>query len=218
MQSSILQNILYNRSFWSNQEIQVSKDNNLHITTCAFSKLDKNIIPIDLIEPQSTVKFKPDTHLIMFTVVSFFAALAFAIPLPLASINLAISLSFSLVFTGMGIASLIAAYKRSTRTYGFYFANTTTQVFTLRESEQNKEAIQSFISKLTQQIEALKSSKPITIDGNVEFSQHLDFLYNHGVVNDVFYERINHNIYEKVNGIEPKEHLAEVILLPVKKA
>ena len=211
-------NMLHTSTLWSSQEIKLDSDNNLSVTQLSFRHKRSNTIPLDLIEANPKVSQKPDTQLLGFSLACMLATVVFTVTALNINPSASLALVLPVIFAGFSLAALIFAFKQHTRSYHFYFANTSTRIFKLEESSQNRQIIRAFVRQLSEKIAQLKQKQPISIDGDAEFTQHLDFLYNHGVVNDVVYERINQRINEKVNGYEPEVHLAEVIPLPIKKA
>jgi hypothetical protein len=215
MQQTVIHNLLYNCSLLSSQEIKIDADNNLQISTFNISKTVKNTIPLDLINPQPKITEHPNIHLLKLAFLSFITSIVFF--LLSSEINYPIGQMISGIFALFCILFIIVSFTKKSVAYTFFYARTTTHLFTLHESQSNNKLVETFVNQLTQQI---KGSKDTSTKGDkqTEYTSHLDFLYNHGVINDVFYERINHRIYEKVNDIKPKRLLADVVTLPIRKA
>jgi len=214
-------NFIYNSSFLSSQELRVDKKNNLKISTFSLTKNESNTIPLDLIEAMPKITKYPNMAISFVATACVIASAS----LYLSAFNTGL-ISAQIVATlllSVGIISFAFSLTKPIITYSFSYKNTSIDLFKLRCSSRNDEHIQRFVEQLIQRIENIDSNTLENVKShninNLEsdFIGHLDFLYNHGMVNDIVYDRISDKINEKIYGIKPhKLELAEVILLPVK--
>lgn len=220
MQQFALKNLFYSNSLISSQELKIESENNLTISTRSLNKNNSRTIPLDLIETEAQISKKPDTQLILFSMVNFVASIVFYFSSPI--INSIIGQIITSVFLVISLLSLAASYKRPTTTYTFFSADSNAHLFSIHEPKSKNKLLATFITHLKQRIiDAKEIKKEKTVfdfeENNFsEFTEHLDFLYNYGVVNDATYEILANRIDEKVYGTRPETHLADVILLPVR--
>lgn len=220
MQQTAIQHLIYNCSLLSSQELKIDDDDNLRISKFSFSKKTSNTIPLDLIEAKPKITQQPDMQLFVFSILSFVASVA--LYLASTNTNLISGQVIASIFFAFSLLSFVASFKRPTTIYNFFYANTSICLFKLNESKTNNQLVSTFVNQLKQRITEVKEVNPEKNDyktgfiEETEFTDHLNFLYNHGMLNDVTYEIINNTINEKLYGIKPQQHLADVILLPVK--
>lgn len=217
-------------SIFSSQEYRIDAGN-LHISNLSLGKNDKEIIPLDLIDPKPRISKKNNEQLIWAAMGIFTIGLLF-ITMSM-NANTAIQQSLGFGFLGISAIFLIASLKLQTTSYTYYYANTTTHLFTINEPHPNAaEHAKKFVQSLNQRINKpninfqIKTKK----ENYSEFLEHLDFLYNFGVLTDIQYERIHSKINVKIYGNHNKKtsqannkankqtrKLADIIPLPIQK-
>ena len=212
MQNAI-PNYLLSSSLFSTQELRID-DKNLKITTLSMKNVSKTI-PLDLIDSEAKVSAAPNSQLLIFSFVCAVAGVLFF--LSSVGADLYAPKSFASIFMLFSIGALITAFNKKSAIYTFFYENSTSPLFSLRESESSHHLVKTFVDELTQKVAESKRMSEEKLDDN-EFTDRLDYLYNHDMVTDIAYQRIKNKINEKLHGIKTKEHLAEVIYLPVKKA
>lgn len=213
-------------SIFSTQEYRIDSGN-LHISNLSLGKNDKEVIPLDLIDPNPRISKKNNEQLIWAAIGSFAIGLLF-IAMSM-NVNTAIQQSFGFGFLGISAIFLIASLKLQTTSYTYYYANTTTHLFTINEPQPNEaEHAKRFVQALNKRIKKpnMNFQRKTQKENYSEFLEHLDFLYNFGVLTDIQYERIHSKINVKIYGIHNKENnkankqtrkSAEIIPLPVRK-
>ena len=75
-----------------------------------------------------------------------------------------------------------------------------------------KEKVKSDIKELSDNMIANTKED----DNYSQFRDHLNFLYNHGVVNDNLYQRIDNKIKEVVFGLSNQEGQSNILQFPIK--
>ena len=222
--STSLESLRY-QSLFSNQEFKIDSNNNLHITELSPLKQRDEVVPLDLINPQLISKSRLNNQLLLLALASaltsstFFAAAIFMGQLW--------GFAFAMVFLVFSIGTLIASYKNSTTSYQYRFANTETLLFSLSKPSTQDHQFELFVNALNKRIisaneksesnEISKTElnyKGITpFDNSVEteiymqgkqsqYMKHLDFLFNHGIVDEVLYKRLNKKIDKKIDDSE----------------
>lgn len=203
-------------SLFSSQEYKIDSGN-LHITDLSLGKSDKEVIPLDLIDPQPKTTKKNNEQLIWASISCFIIGMLFI----LLSLSMNIQQILGLAFIGISAILLIASLKLQTISYTYYYANTTTHLFTIQDSQSGDiDHAKRFIKSLNQRIikphwEYQRNSQE---ENHTVFLQHLDYLYNYGVVTDIQYKRIHEKINAKIFGINVKKQpqkTADIIALPV---
>lgn len=204
--------------FFSSQEYRIDSGN-LKITDLSLGKNNREVIPLDLIDPKPKIAKTNDPQLILASIISFiigtlFIILAYSINIPVQQV-----LGFGLI--GISAIFLISSLRLQTTSYTYFYANTTTQLFTISEAQScNSENAKKFIEALNNRLvkpKVMKSERKKNRETHNEFVYHLDFLYNHNVLNDIQYDRMKDKINEIVYGIKKDRTLADVIHLPVTK-
>lgn len=216
MHQQAIKNQFFNNSLLSSQEIKIDENNNLKVTSLSLSKKLSNTIPLALIDAQPKITQNPDRQLMMFALVNVLSSVIFY--LSVTKIHQTLGIVISSLFMLFAILSFVTSYRRSSTTYTFYYKNTSTHLFSLRKSAFNKNKVQVFADQLKQRILEAKVTHSNLTDESSKYTKHLDFLYNHGLVNDVVYERTNDKINEKLYGIRAKNQLADIVILPVNTA
>jgi hypothetical protein len=209
---TLLDTLRYN-SLFSSQEFKVDTNNNLQIVENSPLSDRNETIPLDFISPQPIVKRKLDSHLVLLAVISsivsalFFSAAIFASQLW--------AVSFAIVFYVISISSIVTSFNKSTTTYKYNFANTNTHLFTLYEPFTANKQAEKFVNALEKRItdlnikteelpeiiqETRESNESVYgSDKRSQYIKPLDFLYNHGIVDDVLYEELTTQIDIKTN-------------------
>lgn len=218
---------LYYNSLLSSRLLKIDTNDNLQIVELSPLKNRNEVIPLDLIDAKPRITNKPDSQLMLFGIVSALASALFFISSIYA--NQPWSMAFAALFLLSSIGAIFTAFKKFTTVYIYQFANTNTPLFTLRESFSENEQIKTFTDTLNERITNLSEesieestdnnsnkSTDKNDDKHSQYANHLDFLYNHGVINDVLYKRINRKINEKIFGIDDLEPLGNIIHFPVK--
>ena len=187
-------------SVFSSQEYKIDSGN-LHITDLSLGRNDKEIIPLDLIDPKPRISKKNNEQLIWASVATFTMGLLFIV-LSM-SVNTAIQQTLGFGFLGISAIFLIASLKLQTTSYTYYYANTTTHLFTINEPQSNEaDHAKKFVQSLNQRINkpSLNFQRKTKKENYSDFIEHLDFLYNYGVLTDIQYERIHSKINVKIYG------------------
>jgi len=211
-------------SLFSTQEYLI-ESGNLHITDLSFGRNEKETIPLDLINPKPRITKKNNEQLIWASLASFTIGLLFI----LLSLNFSTQIQQTLGFGFFAISAifLIASLKLQTTSYTYYYANTTTHLFTINEPQAGeKDLVIRFIQSLNQRINKPKWNfqRKTKEENHSDFMQHLDFLYNFGVLTDAQYERIHNKINVKIYGVANRDSTnekrtrksADIIPLPLK--
>ncbi len=215
----------------SNQEFEIDSENNLHIREQSILKNRCDIVPLDLINPQPIIKNRLDKNLMLLALASAMASSTFFISA--VYMGHLWSVGFAIVFWLFGIGSIVTAYKNRTKIYQYQFANANSPLFTLHESFTKKVQVELFVNALNKRIIAvgkkpdnneniqlgddkflsqLGSSDEREIYAEGKYSQyikHLDFLFNHGIVDEALYKKlqgkINNRIADSENRFIPEE-------------
>lgn len=207
-----------NSSLLSTQEYKIDSGN-LHITDLSFGRNNREIIPLDLIDPKPKITKKSNEQLMWTSVGSFTVGLLFIL-LSLSFEN-QIQQSMGIGFLAISAIFLIASLKLQTTSYTYYYANTTAHLFTINEPQTGeKDIVIKFIQSLNQRINKpkLKGQRNFKKEERSEFFKHLDFLYNFGVLTDAQYERIHSKINVKIYGaVNETRKTADIIQLPIKR-
>lgn len=221
MHHTPIDNLNFTRcSLFSSQEFSI-ESGNLHITDNSLGKNNKETIPLDLIEPQPKVSKKNDKQLIWAATTSFIIGLLFLIST--ISIEMPIQQILGFSFIGISFLFLLASSKLKTTSYTYFYANTTTQLFTIHDKhsggvDDTTQNAKKFIKSLNQRITKPKktlNTRRTNKENYNEFIEHLDFLYNHSVITNIQYDRMQAKIQEVVYGIKREKVLADVIPLPL---
>lgn len=206
-------------SLFSSQEYKIDSGN-LHITDLSLGKTNKEIIPLDLIDAKPRIMRKNNKQLIWASVTSFLIGTLFT--LFSHSISTPALQILVLAFVGIGTILLIASLKLQTTSYTYYYANTTTHLFTIIDSQSGDvDHTKSFIKALNKRIVKPQRDfqRNTEEESQTDFLQHLDYLYNYGVVTDMQYNRIQEKVNAKIFGINinnRNKRSADIIALPVK--
>lgn len=221
MESIKQSSFIYNSSLLSTQELKIDKKNNIKISTFSLTRNESNTIPLDLIEATPKITKRPNVTISFIATACLIASAS--LYLSAFNIDLLSGQIIAVILLSFGLVSFAFSLKKPVITYNFLYKNTSIGLFKLHCSSKNDQHVLKFVEQLTQRIDDIEKDISEKIDNNrinnleSEFIGHLDFLYNHGMVNDIVYDRINDKINEKVYGIKPiKQELAEVILLPVR--
>ncbi len=208
-----LLNTLRYKSLFSSKEFKIDSNNNLKISELSpFSNRNESI-PLDFISLQPVVKRKLDIHLTVLAIISSLASALFFITAIFA--NQLWAVSFAVVLYVISVGLIIVSYKKSSTTYRYNFVNTNTLLFTLYESFTAKNEVKKFIEVLNEKITSLnkvvnKKDEKITVNHDrseeiyndskrAQYIKPLDFLYNHGIVDDILYEELTVQIDIKTN-------------------
>lgn len=222
---TLLESLRYD-SLFSNQKFEIDSKNNLHITELSALKRRNEVVPLDLINPQPISKKRLNKPLMLLALASVLVSGAFFASAILMGQLWAVA--FAIVFWVFGMGTLIASYKNHTTVYQYKFANTETLLFSLSEPSTQSQQVELFISALNKRIICLNetseqsdssdktelSEEGITqLDFTEEmeiytqgkqsqYMKHLDFLFNHGIVDEVLYKRLNKNINKRISDSE----------------
>lgn len=208
-----------NCSLFSSQEFKIN-NGSLHITDLSLGKVDKEVIPLDLIDPKPVVSKKNNEQLVWASITSLIIGMLFI--LLSISINIPVQQILGITFIGISALFLIASLKLQTTKYRYYYANTTTHLFTIHESQPSKtNYAKQFVQALNQRIN--KPEREYTNktpkENRIEFIEHLEYLYNFGVITDMQYDRIQNKINAKIYGTNIREDnpikSADIITLPI---
>jgi len=218
---------LHYNTLLSSQVFKIDSTNNLHIVELTPLRNRSKTIPLDLIGENPLTKKKLDTHLLLLTLVSTLASTIFFIYSFYAHQTWANA--FGAVFLFSGFATLFFAYKNRVVSYTYQFSNTNTALFTLCEDFSKHEQVKIFVNGLNKHIISKNeqadlddisyfSNKNTNDSKSLECTKHLEFLYNHGFVNDALYQRIDRKIHHRFfrqNGTV-KAPTENIIYFPVK--
>lgn len=221
MESTTQSNFIYNSSLLSSQELKIDKSNNLKISTFSLRKNESSTISLDLISSDPKVSKHPGLTTLFISAICFITSIS--LYLSLSNANLLLGQIIAGFLLGLSLIFFAFAWMKPIVTYNFLYKNTSISLFKLRCSSKNNQHVIRFVEQLTQRIDDIERNVLVKVDNHrtndleSEFTGHLDFLYNHGMVNDVVYDRINDKINEKIYGVKPiNKELAEVILLPLR--
>ena len=205
---------LHHNTLLSNQVFKIDSTNNLHIVEISPRRNKNETIPLDLIDATPLIKKKFDSHLLLLAFASVLASISFFSYATYA--HQAWAYSFGITFILSSFSVLFYAYKNRSISYTYQFANTNTPLFTLRECFSKNEQVKVFVNALNKRIVSVNKKSNVEavsyiddttnhIDNSCdskssECTKHLDFLYNHGIVNDVLYQRIDRKIHHKFFG------------------
>ena len=223
---TLLDTLHYN-TLLSNQVFKIGSSNNLHIVELTPLRNRSETIPLDLIDANPLLKKKIDTHLLLLTFVSTLASVIFFVYAFYGHqtwVN-----AFGIIFLLSSLSTLFYAYKNRVISYTYQFANTNTPLFTLRECFSKNGQVEMFVSALNKRIVNVNEQADLdaisyfnndnTNDSkSSECTKHLDFLYNHGFVDDALYHRINRKIHHKFFGKNEatKVTTENIIYFPIK--
>lgn len=217
---------IFINSLLSNKEIRIDqndeKNKTLQIHECSAFKNSKTIIPIDLINAKPIIAKRLDTQWLLFGFASLVAATIFL------TMSLSQEIFFPLFLTAAfslsALFSVYAANKFSNTSYTYTCKETNAHLFTLTANDLNSSQISEFVSLLNNMIKPVKTISQAmpalselsrkTSDLQIYY-QHLEFLYEEGILDDVLLEKLEQRAYNKVNGIIDPRPLAKVIPLPV---
>lgn len=223
---TLLDTLHYN-TLLSNQVFKIDSTNNLHIVELTPLRNRRETIPLDLIDASPLIKKKLDSHLLLLTLVSTLASIIF---FAFAFYGYqAWASAFGLIFLLTSFSTLFYGYKHRAISYTYQFANTNTPLFTLRECHSENEQVKMFVTALNKRIVSVNENVDLDAvsyfdDHNTNESKssecikHLDFLYNHGFVNNALYQRIDRKIHHEFFGKDDtlKAPTENVIYFPVK--
>ncbi|HIP94488.1 MAG TPA: hypothetical protein EYH20_04020 [Leucothrix sp.] len=187
-------------SVFSSQEYKIDSGN-LHITDLSLGRNDKEIIPLDLIDPEPRISKKNNEQLVWASIATFTIGLLFIV----LSMSVNAMMQQTLGFGLLGISAIlfIASLKLQTTSYTYYYANTATHLFTINEPQSSEsDHAKKFVQSLNQRINKpnLSFQRKTKKENYSDFLEHLDFLYNYGVLTDNQYERIHSKINVKIYG------------------
>lgn len=205
-----------NCSLFSRQEYSIDSGN-LSILDISLGKNNKETIPLDLIDPQPKISKTKDRQLVFASIISLVIGIVFIILAT--TINVPIQQFIGFCFIAVSALFLMSSLKLQTTRYSYYYANTTTPLFTIDEarSDSNENA-KEFISSLNKRLKKPKvivNSRKSDRKNYNEFMNHVDFLYNNKILNDVQYDRMQEKVNEVVYGIRKAKKMANVIQLPL---
>ncbi len=225
-ESTLLEALRYNSSI-SNQQFEIDADDNLHITANSIIETRDDIVPLDMINPQPMITTHLNKSLMQLALTSalisgaFFASALF--------MNQPWAVTFSILFWVFGIIALITSYKKRSKNYQYFLTNTSTRLFMLGETMTQNTQVELFIKALNKRINNLNDKSEdylpskmgvahldqhqendiYTQNKQSQYLIHLDFLFNHGIVDDVLYKRlitrINNQIEKSENRFIKKE-------------
>jgi len=218
---TLLESLRYD-SLFSKQEFKIDFANNLRITELSALKRRNEIIPLDLINPQPISKKRLNKSLLLLGLVSILvSSVFFASAILMGQLW---TVAFAIVFWVFGVVTLIASNKNSTTVYQYKFVNTETVLFSLYEPSSQDQQVKFFITALNKRINRLNEKSELSetrfndeglkqldaIDEEEIYRQekqsqyikHLDFLFNHGIVDEVLYKMLNKKINKKIDDSE----------------
>ncbi len=221
---SIILDSLQYQSPVSNHEFKIDSENNLHILEQSILKDRRDTVPLDLINPQPIIKNHLDKNLILLALASVMASSIFFI----SAIYMGHlwPFSFALVFGLFGIGSIVTAQKSRTKIFQYQFVNTNSPLFTLHVPSTKKVQVEFFVNALNKRIIAVnkksenngnvqsRDNKFVSLQNsndereiytNEKYSQyikHLDFLFNHGIVDEVLYKKLQGKINSRIVASE----------------
>ena len=209
-------------SLFSKQEFKIDSKSNLHITELSAIRRRNDVVPLDLINPQPISKKSLNKSLMLLALASalvssaFFASAIFMGQLW--------AVAFAIIFWVFGMGTLIASYKNSTTVYQYNFVNSETVLFSLSEPSSQDQQVELFIKALDKRICHINEKselsetrfndeglKQLDVIGEEEiyrqekqsqYIKHLDFLFNHGIVDEDLYKRLNIKINKKIDDSE----------------
>ncbi len=220
-------NTLHYNTLLSNQVFKIDSTNNLHIVELASLRNKNETIPLDLIDANPLIQKKLDIHLLFLTLASTLISTIFFVYSTYGHQTWANA--SGTVFLLSSLSTLFFAYKNRAVSYTYQFANTNTPLFTLHECFSKNEQVKIFVNTLNKHIESVNEQAELdavsylnndnTNDSkSSECTKHLDFLYNHGFVDDALYQRIDRKIHHKFFGKDNSEKASteNIIYFPVK--
>jgi len=216
---TLLESLRYD-SVFSNQKFEIDSKNNLHITELSALKNRNDVIPLDLINPLPTNKKRLNQPLMLLALASTLASSAFFASAVL--MGQLWTVAFAIVFWVFGMATLIASYKNRITVYQYQLANTGTLLFSLSSPSTQNQQVELFIKALNIKIISLTEKSEhmefneeddvqVDIDGEMaiytqgkqsQYMKHLDFLFNHSIVDEVLYKRLYKKINKKISDSE----------------
>jgi hypothetical protein len=223
--SNLLESLRYSSPV-SNHEFEIDSNNNLHITESTSKNKDGHeIVPLDLINPQPKIKTHLNKNLMLLALTSalissgFFASAIF--------MGQSWTVAFAIVFWMFGISAIIASYNKRSKIYQYHLTNTNTRLFTLRESFTENTQVELFVNALNKRINNLSEKSEemsleetslndtgiaqLDIFGEKElytqnkqsqYLVHLDFLFNHGIVDETLHQILSKKIDNKIADSE----------------
>jgi len=223
----ILESLRYD-SLFSYQIFEIDNKNNLHIYKRSILKNCKDIIPLDLINPNPICKKSFNKPLMVLAFISILlACISVSLAVIISKLWLMISCTIFFIF---GVVTLITSLRNKTTIYEYNFVNTKTPLFSLSNLTNIETQVHLFTNTLNKRIIYLneKNNKLIAKDKSIlkeenctpldcnlfypnemdiynkgrksQYMKHLDFLYNHGIVEEALYERLHLKIDERVNN------------------
>jgi len=226
---------LYYNSLLSSQVFKIDSSNNLQIVELSALKSRNENIPLDMIDAEPKLSSKADRQLISFSIISAFLCATSLIAALYATQTWMIP--FSVLFLLTSIVTAVASFKNKTIIYAYQYIDSNTPLFTLQESSSGNKQVEMFSHKLSERINTVNQAQEIAKekvksdikelsdnmiantkedDNYLQFRDHLNFLYNHGVVNDNLYQRIDNKIKEVVFGLSNQEGQSNILQFPVK--
>lgn len=226
---------LYYNSLLSSQVFKIDTSDNLQIVELSPLKSRNESIPLDMIDAEPILSSKADRQLISFSIISAFMCIATLI----ASFYTTQTwmLPFSVLFFLTSIITSVASFKNKTIIYTYQFIDSNTPLFTLQESSSGNKQVEMFSHKLSERIDTVNQEHEIAKekvksdikelsdnmiantkeeDNYSQFRDHLNFLYNRGVVNDNLYGRIDNKIKEVIFGLSNQNGQSNILHFPVK--
>ncbi len=212
---------LHYQGLFTSKKYQIRIDNTLQSVEHSPLKNRNDTIPLKLINPQPNTRQKPDSHLVSLAIISALASSIFFLTAFYG--NLLWAIIFGLVLLTASIAALISSFKNSTTIYDFYRENTNTRVLSLNKTLSEGADVETFMDILRSRISEVGENsnvsidkQPIKRDENIYFDaekngydekksqyiKHIDFLFNHGIVDEKLYKQLEKKIDNKVMSSE----------------
>jgi hypothetical protein len=224
-ENTFLESLRYS-SLFSNQTFEIDSQNNLHITDLSAIKQRNDIVPLDFINPQPISKKHLNKPLMLLALASALVSSAlFASTIFMGQLW---AVTFAIVFWVFGMATLSASFKNRTTIYQYKFANTETLLFSLSEPATQNKQVKLFTDALNKRIINLNEQNEVNSRAEVDeesaiqldtvespnemdsyledkqsqYTEHLNFLFNHGIVDEVLYKRLNKKINQQISDSE----------------
>ena len=210
-------------SLFSNQKFEIDSKDNLHITEQSALKSHNEVVPLDLINPQPTSDKHLNKPLMLLALASALASSAFFASAILMGQLWAVA--FGIVFWVFGMGTLFTSYKNGTTDYKYKFANSEAFLFSLSQPSSQNKQVELFIHALNERIinlnennEQSSSADKVESNGEIldisdekevymrskksQYMKHLDFLFNHGIVDEVLYKKLDKTINNRISDSE----------------
>jgi len=214
---------LHYNTLLSSQVFKIDSKNNLHIVELTPRRNKNETIPLDLIDASPLIKKKLDTHMLLLAIVSTVVSIIFFVYAFFGHQTWASA--FGTLFLLSSLSSLFYASKNRTVSYTYQFAHTNAPLFTLRECFSKNGQVKIFVNALNNRIVNIDEKADLDAvsyfeneSKSSECIKHLDFLYNHGFVNDALYQRIDRKIQHEFFGKDDavKAPSENIVYFPVK--